>query len=112
MGITDQTGSSGVATYKAYDSIPLYFQRVRNGVPVTGLSVTVSVANASTGVSLLASTTLTEVTPGLYSYVWVPGISVQTECVVTYSTGGLQFKENITIDDAIRQLLSEAGRVT
>ena len=101
-----------MAIYKAYDSIPLYFQRVRYGVPVTGLSVTVSVVSAATGATLLATTTLTEVTPGLYSYVWVPGISVQTECIATYTTGGVQFKETITIDDAIKQLLSETGRVT
>lgn len=112
MGITDQSGGSKVATYKAFDAIPLYFQRVRNGVPVTGLTVTVSVSNAATGASLLALTSLTEVTPGLYSYVWTPGISTQTECISTYTTGGLQFKETLTIDDTIKQLLLEAGRVT
>lgn len=100
-----------MAIYKAFDSIPLYFVRVRNGVPVTGLSVTVAINSAVTGNSLLATTTLNEVTPGLYVFTWSPGITVQTECIATYTSGGAQFKETFTIDDAIKQLLSEAGRV-
>lgn len=98
--------------FKVYDSIPLNFSRIKNGAAVTGLSVTVTVQNVVTGATLLASTALVEVSPGLYSYNWVTGISTQTECVTTFTTGGAVFKEVFTVDDTIKQLLSENGRST
>jgi hypothetical protein len=98
--------------YKSGDNIPLCYTRIRNGAVVTGLTVTVTVQNALTGATLLASTALTEVTPGLYSYNWVAGITTQTECIATYSTSGGIFKEAFTIDDEIKQLLAEAGRTS
>ena len=98
--------------YKVYDSIPLFFERIRAGGLVTGLSVTVVVINAATGATLLASTALTEITPGHYEYVWNHGITVQTECVASYVVGGIAFKDTFTIDDTIKQIGQEEGRTT
>ena len=98
--------------YKVYDSIPLSFVRIKNGLAITGLSVTVSVQATLTGATLLSTTTLTEVTAGLYVYNWNHGILSTTECVATYTVSGLVFKEFFAIDDTIKQVQQEEGRAS
>lgn len=96
--------------------IPLGYVRMRGGAPITGLTVTVSVANALTGGSLLASTSISEVGTGsgLYTYSWASGIAITTECVASYSvTDGLGtkiYKEHFTITNATDAIESGEGK--
>jgi hypothetical protein len=98
--------------YKTVDPIPLSFVRIRNGVLTTGLTVTVKVLNVLTGSTILAITTMTEITPGVYSYNWVHSITSFTECVAVYVAGGLSYVENFTIDESLDKQESLAGRAT
>ena len=88
--------------YTEQDTIPLSFMRVRNNTPVTGLTVTVVVKNASTGATLLSSTTIPEVGTGSgnYTYNWTHGVSSIIECVATYTTGSSVYTEYFTINNA------------
>jgi len=81
--------------YNAADIIPLSFQQIRNGTPVSGLSVSVVVKNASNGATLLASTLLPESAAGsgMYNYNWSHGIQSQTVCNAIYTISGKQFTE-------------------
>ncbi len=103
----------GGSTYNSTDTIPLFYIQMRNGAPVTGLTVSVSVVNALTGATLLASTNLPEVIvgSGLYAYAWSnTGVTVETECVATYAVAGYQYKENFTIDTGLDRLESEDSK--
>lgn len=85
--------------YSFVDTIPLSFSRVRAGGTVTGLTVTVSVQNVKTGATLLASTAVPEVgsATGIYTYNWTHGITVDTQCLVTFLVGGSKYVEFILI---------------
>lgn len=87
--------------YSFSSIIPLSFTRVRAGVLVTGLTVTVTVKNAATGASLLASTSVPEALAGsgIYTYNWTHGLSQDTECLVTFSVGGSPYSEYILISN-------------
>ena len=83
------------------DTIPLAFMRIRQGVPVTGLTVTAIVKNIRTGATLLTSTTLTEQVSGsgLYSYAWAHGLLGETDCAAIYTVSGNQFVETFSVTD-------------
>lgn len=85
--------------YQYIDTIPLSFQRLRAGAVATGLTVAVSVVNAKTGATLLASVSVPEVVAGsgIYTYNWTPGIFVDTECLVTFVVNGQKYSEFILI---------------
>lgn len=75
--------------YSFYDQIPFSYSREINGTLVSGLTVSVTVTNAKTGATLLATTAMPEVgTTGNYTYNWTHGITTPTECLVTYSITG------------------------
>jgi hypothetical protein len=86
--------------------------RLRGGSVVTGLSVSVKVTNVVTGSTLLSTTAMTEITPGVYVYNWSHGQSLFTECVATYVVGGSSYLENFTIDEALDKEESLAARAT
>ncbi len=96
--------------YKTVDPVPLAFMRVRGGAIVTGLTVTVRVVNVLTGVALLSTTAMTEVTPGVYSYSWSHGQVSFTECSAIYVVGASSYIENFTIDESLDKEESLAGR--
>lgn len=85
--------------YTNMDTVPLSFSQNRNSVLTTGLTVTVTVTNAQTGVSLLSSTSVPEVNApsGIYTYMWVHGLTVDTECIVTYTQGTQKYIEYILV---------------
>ena len=70
--------------------ISLEYARPINGVLQTGLTVTVTVTNASTNATLLAATAMPEIASGagIYKYVWTHGLTQDTQVLVTYSVGG------------------------
>ena len=82
-----------------YQQVPLTFSRVTNGAEVTGLSVKVKVLNAKTGATLLGSTSMIEVVPGMYEYTWDSGITQATECKAIYSESGNTWVEYFDIED-------------
>ncbi len=98
--------------YKTTGPVPLSFVRIRLGALVTGLTVTVKVLNALTGSTLFATTTMTEITPGVYSYNWVHSLTVFTECVAIYTVSGLVYAENFQVDEFLDKQESLAGRAT
>ena len=89
-----------MAIFKTVDKIPLAFIRMRGGALVTGLSVTVKVINVITGATLLATTSLSEVTPGVYSYNWNHTLTAFTECVAIYTVGTNNYTENFSVDES------------
>jgi hypothetical protein len=93
------------------ESITLDFRRLVGGTPQTGLSVTVKVLNRQTGATLLAETAMTEVTPGLYVYVWANASTVKRHCLAIYSTQSKQYDERFTIDDLMDKVDQSDGRV-
>jgi hypothetical protein len=98
--------------YKTVDPVPLSFMRVRLGVVQTGLTVTVKVINVLTGATLLSTITMTEITPGVYSYNWNHSLTALTECVALFTTGGLVYAENFTVDEFLDKQESLASRAT
>ena len=94
-----------------YNIIPLTFSRITNGSEVTGLSVTVKVLNAQTGLPLLGTTAMTEVTPGTYEYTWNSGITVQTHCKAFYVETGNTWVEYFDIEDIDDTVESRGGRL-
>lgn len=99
-----------MALYKTVDTIPLSYLRIRSGALVAGLTVTVKVVNCVTGATLLTSTTMTEITPGVYVYNWTHGLSVFTECVALYTVGALVYAENFQVDESLDKEESLAAR--
>lgn len=73
---------------------------MRGGALVIGLAVTVKVINVLTGATLLATTSLSEVTPGVYSYNWVHGLTGFTEAVAIYTVGTNNYTENFSVDES------------
>ena len=98
--------------YKTVDAVPTSFVRIRLGVIQTGLTVTVRIVNVLTGATLLSTTTMTEITPGVNSYNWVHSLTALTECVALYTTGGLVYAENFTVDEFLDKQESLASRAT
>jgi hypothetical protein len=72
------------------DKIPLAFTLNVNGVPQTGLTVTVQVLNAANDGVLLALTNCVETIPGScnYKYNWVHGLIDETDCLAQFFVGG------------------------
>ena len=68
------------------------------------------VVNVLTGATLLATTSMTEVTPGINSYNWVHGLTSLTECMAFFTTGGLTYAENFTVDESLDKQESLAAR--
>ena len=101
-----------MALYKTVDPVPLSYVRVRSGALVSGLTVTVKVLNALTGSTLLATTTMTEITSGVYSYSWAHTLTAFTDCVAIYSASGLIYAENFQVDEALDKEESLAGHAT
>ena len=98
--------------YKSVDAVPLSFVRIRGGALVTGLTLTAKVLNVLTGTTLLSTTTMSEVTPGVYAYNWAHSQTTFTECVAIYSTSGSSFVEYFTIDESLDKEQSLAARAT
>jgi energy-coupling factor transporter transmembrane protein EcfT len=99
-------------TFNTTDSIPLSFMRIKTGAPVTGLSVTVKVINVRTGSTLLATTSLTEITTGVYEYVWTHGQTATTECIAEYVVADVTYAENFTIAANLDIIEAHVGRAT
>lgn len=87
--------------YSLTDQIPVSYSRARNNALVTGLTVTAVITNAKTGVTLLASTSLPEVSvgAGIYTYNWTHGLTQDTECLITYTVGTSKIMEFILISN-------------
>ena len=86
--------------YDYLDQIPLTFARVRNNARVSGLTVSVTVLNSSTGATLLASTSLPEAgSSGLYHFMWTHGIFAPTECLAVYTVGAQTYQEYFMISN-------------
>lgn len=86
------------------EDIPLSFQKIVGGVIQTGLSVEVIVRDVVTGALLLSAHAMVEVTPGLYTYLWVGGQSVKKHCVAIYTVNSKSYDEFFEIDDEIEQI--------
>ena len=104
----------GNAKYFTPNAIPLFFIRLINGAPVTGLVVSVSVINSVTGALLLSPITLTETGfgSGQYTYLWAFNPASTVECLATYTVAGKEFKEAFTVDTALDQILSDDSQST
>lgn len=101
-----------MAIFKTVDAVPLAFMRVRSGALVTGLTVTVKVLNVITGATLLSTTSMSEVTPGVYAFNWSHSQNIFTECAAIYVVAGSSYVENFTIDEALDKEESLAGKAT
>ena len=100
--------------YDTTENVPLFFIRMHAFVPVTGLTVKVSVVNAMTDALLLPQTSAFEQGgSGLYSYSWNHGIAVDTECVATYFVtdllGTKEYKEFFSINAARNEIETNQG---
>jgi len=85
--------------YNLTDTILLSFSQIRSNAKVTGLTVTVTVTNAKTNAVLLASTNAPEISTGagVYTYNWSHGLKFDTECLITYTAGALNYFEYIFV---------------
>lgn len=84
-----------MTVYDSVDQIPLTFQRMLNGAPVSGLTVTVVVKDATTGTVIRSSVSCPEVvaSSGIYTYNWSHGLTQPTSCLAIYTVNGKQFSE-------------------
>ena len=85
-------------SFQVNQTIPLAFNKILNGSPLTGLAITVTVYDAGSNSILLASTALTEVSPGVYIYNWA-GVTVFTNCRAVYTENSNQWDDFFTIVD-------------
>jgi hypothetical protein len=94
------------------DDIPLVYRKIQLGLPVSGLSVTVTVYDGHTGEVLLPSTALSEVFAGFYRYIWSGGLPTKRHCLAVYTESDKVTDEFFDVEDTESDVAMSSGRTT